>query len=149
MANDVKTEIKLTDNTELWGKEYKKDIRRGLKAIGMTAEKHAKEQLREGHGVDTGLMRNSITFALNGEQANISTYEADKTDSDGVKKRGSYSGTAPNEGDEAVYLGTNVEYAEYQELGSQGRPGLFFLRKAATEHTPEYKKIMKDNLENA
>lgn len=140
MANDVKTEIKLTDNTQLWGKEYKKAIRRGLKAIGITAEKHAKQDAP----VDTGLLRNSITHALNGESPAITSYHADKGDG-----KGSYSGTAPNEGEDAVYIGTNVEYAEYQELGTRGLGGKFFLRKAATEHTPEYKKIMKDNLENA
>lgn len=139
MAND--TTIKVTDNTKFWKAEFKKAKRRGLKAIGLTAEKHAKKAEIK---VDTGLLRNSITHALSGEGAAIAEYHADKGDA-----RGSYSGTAPDEGDEAVYVGTNVDYAPYIELGAKNSQGIFFLRKAATEHTPEYGKIMKGSLENA
>lgn len=53
--------------------------------------------------------------------------------------------------DDAVYIGTNVEYAPYVELGtskknSQARP---FLRPAATEHSAEYKDIVKSALQGS
>lgn len=49
-----------------------------------------------------------------------------------------------------VIFGTNVEYAPFHELGtSRGITPIHFLQRAATEHTEEYKKIVKDSLENA
>ena len=50
---------------------------------------------------------------------------------------------------EAAYIGTNVEYAPYVELGARGRKGLHYLQQAATEHTSEYKKIMEESIKNA
>lgn len=51
--------------------------------------------------------------------------------------------------DKAAYIGTNVEYAPYVELGVQGRQGVHMLQRAATEHTSEYKKIMEESIKNA
>jgi HK97 gp10 family phage protein len=50
---------------------------------------------------------------------------------------------------EAAYIGTNVEYAPYVELGTSKMSAQPFLRPAATEHTAEYKKLMEDSMENA
>ena len=50
--------------------------------------------------------------------------------------------------DDAAYIGTNVEYAPYVELGARGRDGKHMLQRAATEHTSEYKKLMEDSLKN-
>lgn len=49
---------------------------------------------------------------------------------------------------EAAYIGTNVEYALYVELGARNRKGLHYLQQAATEHKAEYKQIMEDALKN-
>ena len=51
--------------------------------------------------------------------------------------------------DEAAYIGTNVEYAPYVELGARGRKGLHYLQQAATEHADEYKRLMEDSMKNA
>ena len=51
--------------------------------------------------------------------------------------------------DEAAYIGTNVEYAPYVELGARGRDGKHMLQRAASEHADEYKQIMEDALKNA
>lgn len=51
--------------------------------------------------------------------------------------------------DEAAYIGTNVEYAPYVELGSPTIKAYHMLQKAATEHTDEYKQIMEDAMKNA
>ena len=51
--------------------------------------------------------------------------------------------------DEAAYIGTNVEYAPYVELGARGRQGVHMLQRAATEHADEYKQIMEDALKHA
>ena len=51
--------------------------------------------------------------------------------------------------DKSAYIGTNVEYAPYVELGARGRDGKHMLQRAATEHTNEYKKLMEDAMKNA
>lgn len=52
--------------------------------------------------------------------------------------------------EKTVIIGTNVEYAPYHELGSsRGIKPIHFLKRAATEHTEEYKGFVKDSLENA
>ena len=50
--------------------------------------------------------------------------------------------------EEAAYIGTNVEYAPYVELGARNRKGLHYLQQAATEHKSEYKKLMENALKN-
>ena len=48
----------------------------------------------------------------------------------------------------AAYIGTNVEYAPYVELGARGRKPVHMLQRAATEHKAEYKQIMENALKN-
>lgn len=118
---------------------------RGLTAIGMTAEAHAKEKITQAKAVDTGRLRNSITFAVSGEPANISAYSGDHGE-----EGGTYSGTAPNDKDKAVYIGTGVEYAAGIETGSHRKAGgVHFLQDAAANHSDEYKRLMEDSMKNA
>ena len=56
---------------------------------------------------------------------------------------------ALNMDEEAVYIGTNVEYAPYVEAGTHGRDGVWFLRRAAQDHGTFYRSILKKHLENA
>lgn len=100
------------DNTDEVLAALESAKKRGLEAIGLTAEGHAKKETP----VDTGRLRNSISHATD---------------------------------DEAAYIGTNVEYAPYVELGARGRQGKHMLQRAATEHTDEYKRIMEDAMKNA
>ena len=51
--------------------------------------------------------------------------------------------------DKFAYIGTNVEYAPYVELGARGRDGKHMLQRAATEHTAEYKRLLEDSMKNA
>ena len=130
-------------------KEYKdllnQAIRRGLRAIGMTAETHAKETCP----VDTGYARNSITHALSGETAAISSYKANTGKNGEPPKTGEYSGTMGETEDNYVVIGSNVEYFPFIEEGARGRQALHVLRKAATEHSEEYENLMKDSIKNA
>lgn len=41
------------------------------------------------------------------------------------------------------YIGTNVEYAPYVELGTKNQHAHHMLKKAATEHAEEYRNITK------
>ena len=56
---------------------------------------------------------------------------------------------AVESGEDAVYIGTNVEYAPYVELGTRRMAAQPFLRPAATEHGSTYRSILKRNLEDA
>lgn len=49
----------------------------------------------------------------------------------------------------AVYIGTNVEYAPYVELGTRRQDPHPYLRPAASEHGEEYRAILKGCLESA
>ena len=130
------------DNTKEVLSALEKAIERGLEAIGMTAERYAKED--PDMPVDTGLARNSITFAISGKGANTTVYS-----NDNGTESGSYQGTAPSDKDKAVYIGSNVEYFPYIELGSPTISARHILKRAASECSDEYKKLMKESMENA
>lgn len=49
----------------------------------------------------------------------------------------------------AVYIGTNVEYGPYVELGTSRRKPHPYLKPAASEHGDEYRAILKECLESA
>ena len=135
--------IEYRDNTEEVLKALDAAIRRGNESIGITAERYAKKACP----VDTGRLRNSITYALAGEQAHVKSYKANKGGKD--RETYTYDGNAPGKKGDGVYIGTNVEYAPYVELGSRGRDGKHMLQRAATEHTAEYKRLMEDAIKNA
>lgn len=73
-------------------------------------------------------------------------YAKEETPVDTGRLRNSISHAVKNN---AAYIGTNVEYAPYVELGSRGRDGKHMLKRAATEHSNEYKKLMEDSMKNA
>lgn len=50
------------------------------------------------------------------------------------------------EDDKNMIVGTNVEYAKWIEEGSRGREGLYFLKRAISEHGDEYQKLLQDSL---
>ena len=135
--------IEYRDNTEEVLNALEAAIKRGNEAIGMTAERHAKKKCP----VDTGRLRNSITYALAGEETHVKSYRANK----GGKERETYTyeGTADGEKGSGVYIGTNVEYAVFVENGAQGRTAVHFLQDAAANHSDEYKRMMEDSMKNA
>lgn len=53
------------------------------------------------------------------------------------------------ETEDSTYIGSNVEYAPFVELGSRTNRARHMLQMAATEHTSEYKQLAKDAMENA
>ena len=164
-------QVKITDNSAIFKHAKDEAVLRALEAIGLTAERHAKEKCP----VDTGRLRNSITHAVSGGPAAISEYKASygsnkhklkdkktgevktvrysaKNKNAGTVGGGTYSGTAPDDpdGKKAAYIGTNVEYAKYIEEGSsKNRKAHHFLRDAAQNHGDEYKRIVENILKNA
>ena len=133
------------DNSEEYEELLIQAIRRGLRAIGMRAETHAKENCP----VDTGYARNSITYALSGETADISSYKADAGKNGKPPKTGEYRGTLGKIEDNYVAIGSNVEYFPFIEEGARGRKAYHTLRKAATDHKDEYKQLLTDSIKNA
>ena len=138
--------IEYRDNTEEVLSALEAAIKRGNEAIGMTAERHAKKKCP----VDTGRLRNSITYALAGEETHVKSYKANKKKA-GEKERKTYTyeGTADGKKGSGVYIGTNVEYAVFVENGAQGRTAVHFLQDAAANHSDEYKQLMEDSMKNA
>ena len=53
-----------------------------------------------------------------------------------------------DDGEPAVYIGTNVEYAPYQELGTINMTANPFLKPAVADHAKEYRKIIENELKN-
>ena len=79
--------IEYRDNTEEVLSALEAAIKRGNEAIGMAAERHAKKRITIARAVDTGRLRNSITYALAGEETHVKSYKANK----GGKDREAYN----------------------------------------------------------
>lgn len=139
--------IEYRDNTEEVLSALKAAIKRGNEAIGMAAERHAKKRITIARAVDTGRLRNSITYALAGEETHVKSYKANKGGKD--RETYTYDGTADGKKGSGVYIGTNVEYATFVENGARGRAPVHFLQDAAANHSDEYKKLMEDSMKNA
>ena len=112
--------IVFTDNLQEVLRSLDGAIETGLVKIGAAAQGYAKDNTP----VRTGTLRDSI-------------------------------GVEVKSGEKAAYIGTMIDkfpdkpYGQYVELGARGRPGVHMLKRAATEHTDEYKRLMEDALKNA
>lgn len=139
MAQMMKLEIR-TDNSQEVLRAAKEQLLIALNAIGQEAEGYAKEKSL----VDTGRLRNSITFTVVDDEISL-------------------------------YVGTNVEYAPYVELGTgiyaddgagrktpwyyyseklgryvltRGIKPTHFLRDALANHAEHYKAILEAALKS-
>ena len=54
-----------------------------------------------------------------------------------------------DEEEPAAYIGTNVEYAPYQELGTIHMKAQPFLKPAVNDHANEYRKIIEGEMKNS
>lgn len=96
-----------------------------LKACGLTAEGYAKLNLTEKKAVDTGNLRNSVTFKVDEENEKV------------------YVGTNVHYAPYIEYgTGRNSTIGGKQTIqGMVARP---YLKPAATEHKKEYSQIISD-----
>lgn len=113
--------IKVVDNTDKVLQAFHTAIGAGLNVIGMEAAGYAQDNTP----VRTGNLANSVDWEV-------------------------------KEDEKAVYVGfskekttTDVKYAIFVEEGSRNNKAHHMLRRAASEHTDEYKRLMKDSLKNA
>lgn len=127
-------EVTIKSNRSEFEKRIDSGLRAALRACGGQAARYAAQLAPH----DTGLLRNSITFALSADRAAIDTYKNDAGDVEGH-----YSGAAPEDENLALYVGTNVKYAAYQELGTSRSLAKPFLKPAITDHKADYEKIFK------
>lgn len=146
MATNIKFEIKVEkDLREQLLKATEEQIALALEACGSEVERNASDYCP----VDTGFLRNSITYALDGEAPQKTSYSAENPDKSGKIKTGSYSGVAPKEsnGKRSVIIGSNLPYArriEFDSWSQKAKDG--FLRIAITRHLDEYKNLISNIL---
>lgn len=126
------------DNTETVKKEALEAILRGLEKCGLQAQNYANALAPH----DTGRLRNSITHIVSGNAGFNHAYSDDQGNSfaDSV-------GGAGDAEDCVVYVGTNVEYAEYVEFGTIKAKAQPYLKPAFTRHAKEYNDILKEELQ--
>ena len=84
--------------------------------------------------------------ALTAIGATAETYAKQETPVDTGRLRNSISHSVDGE---AAYIGSNVEYAPYVELGTSRAKAHHMLQKAATEHSAEYKRLAEDAIQTA
>ena len=99
------------NNAKQLKEEFQFHAENALIQIGMAGEGFAKKKITDENAIDTGLLRNSITWSIAGENANISTYKANKKDKKGKIRVGKYETKSPTSKEPAVFVGTNVKYA--------------------------------------
>lgn len=103
--------VTIENNVGVFKNALPPQIERALTEIGLVAEGYAKDLCP----ADTGRLRNSITFTVDGQ---------------------------------STYIGTNVEYATFVEMGTTRMAPRPYIKPAALNHTAEYKEIAKKNMQS-
>lgn len=75
-------------------------------------------------------------------------YAKDKCPVDTGRLRDSISHSV-DDGNNAVHIGTNVEYAAYVELGTSRQKAQPYLRPAAQDHAEAYRGIVEKHMHGA
>ena len=149
-------EIKV-NNIEEVDERLNRGIENALEAMGMQSENYAKEKCP----VDTGLLRNSITHTLAGKsisQNYHASYGSNRNrkgnrikawaKSAGSVGFGTISGSIGGNDEESVYIGTNVFYSSYVELGTSRQDPQPYLRPAVEDHVDKLKRIAEAMIQN-
>lgn len=88
-------------------------------------------------------VEDAVTKALEEIGLTAEGYAKKKCPVDTGRLRNSISHAAK---EQTVYIGTNVEYAVYVEMGTKNTKSQPYLRPAITEHKDTYRAIVKRNL---
>lgn len=134
MEESFKVEIEIENNSEEIKKALEEAIEKCLYAMGVKAVEGAVTAISKGEtqAVDTGRLRASISFiTAGGEQG------ASEQTSTASKSGDKLSGNAePN----CVYVGSNVNYAEYVHNGTSRMGARPFLRRGIENVKEEMKE---------
>lgn len=123
-------DVSIIDNSSLVADELSRRKPIILEAIGLEGEKFAKKDAR----VDTGRYRASITHAVSGKGGEVHTYRDDEGN------RFTENIVAVPEEEQAVYIGTNVDYAlKLEQLDHT-------IKNAVANHLQVYQKIIQEGL---
>lgn len=142
-------------------------IMKALNMCGLQMERYAKLACP----VDTGRLRNSITHASSGDSPRTyrytitrrSRYDSASYNNRGQLRRVTLGAQAVEGGRDnipavpdkpyTVYVGTNVSYAPYIEMGTvingRHRAPRPFLKPAVSDHVQTYQAIIRNCLKNA
>lgn len=134
--------VRINDHSNEYMDDVQRALTAALDAVGSFISDEAADELENSpRRVDTGLLKNSITWALDGEAPAIQSYSSD----DGSKS-GSYSGTADKESgkNRSVTIGTNVEYGEYVHDGTVNMSPNRFLKNAVVRNKDQITQYIKD-----
>ena len=117
--------VDITDNTGEFLGALNEAMERALETCGLVAEAYAKIELSTPKEHADGKVRPNVDT---GRLRNSITHQVDTEEG-------------------AVYVGTNVEYAAYVELGTSKSRAYPYLRPAAENHTDEYSQIIRSELQ--
>ena len=127
LLNNMRKAIKAMDDGTL----------EGLQKVGEKISGDAKRIATQKDIVDTGRLRGSLTYSINGKQYGFEP-EGESEHTDQVEK---------NTKKDEVHIGTNVEYAASHEFGSirgiEARP---YLSVAFNKNKDFIKRILGDNI---
>lgn len=113
--------VSLVDNSDLVRNALAEQIEQALTAVGMQAESNAKMEIT--HAVyDQPEARSG--YVRTGRLRNSLTHEV-------------------LDGEQAVLVGTDVEYAKFVEGGTMKMAARPYLRPAIVNHIPEYKALVE------
>lgn len=93
-------------------------------------------------------MKKALVRGLEAIGMKAETYTKDNTPVKTGRLRNSMT-HAVDEDEPAAYIGTNVNYGIFVENGTQRQKANHMLRRAATEHTDEYKRLLEESMKNA
>lgn len=146
MSDSITMEFKVVSHTDEFLQDVERMLPYMLMSIGEEVEGYAKEDCP----VDTGLLHNSITYAVDGQMPNITEYSANKPRTEGGEiERGEYSGAVPAEQNPmqaSVVVGSNVKYAEAVEMRDMVHHNVgkaHFIRDAFQDHREDIKDLIE------
>lgn len=114
-------DVQFTDNSKLVKAELERRIPIVLEAIAIQAEGNAVDEI------------NKLVY--------------DTPESPNYVRTGRLKGSISHAIDaDSAYIGTNVEYAPYVELGTSRMGARPFLRNAISNYSDDYKRLIKDGL---
>ncbi len=140
--NDISLKIHL--------EEFPKEkIEKILEEWGLLLERNAKENLTNNGSVVYGRLKNSIAYATATHSGETLRYTKDDAKTKPKNYMGKPEKVSTND-ENAVYVGTNVYYAAYVELGhinaktGKNVPPKPYLKPAVMDHKDELEAIAKE-----